>query len=878
MHRKVAPFALALVALAPVARADITIHPVAGRGIGDGRLATAASLDSPVGVAFAADGALLIADRDHHRIRRVDPTTGVITTYAGTLEGEIGTGPPDEVQLKRPVRVFLTASGDILIPEQATNRIRRIHTASGAVDVFAGNGTAGAGGDNGPAALAMLNQPNDVAEDSAGNIYIADFMNHRIRKVTPGGVISTFAGTGIPGALGDNGPAVAAQLQFPACVLVGPGDVVYICDKANNRIRRVQGGVITTVAGSGVAGFSGDGPATAAALNEPEDAAFDATGRIVFSDQGNNRVRVLDLAAGTVTTIAGTGVAGYGGEGVPATAASIAAPAGVAVAADGRVIFGERDADRVRAIDNANLVTIAGDGVSEFGGDGEPALNATFFKVEGVAEDAAGNIYVSDSGNNRIRKIDLATDLTSTIAGNGTTDFGVDEVPAVVVGLSSPSDVVVDGAGNVLISDSMHDRVRSVDPGGTIHTIVGTGVAGFSGDTGPATAAQIDFPTGLQFDAAGNLYVTDWGNNRIRKVDPAGIITTVAGNGDQSFNSDGLAATATALNRPTDVAFDAAGNMYIADTDNQRVRKVDAATGIVTTIAGTGVVGDSPDFIPAITAALDFPTDVAIDPSGNVLIADSRGNRIRRVSPNGVIDTVIGTGAPGDAGDNGPPIAAKLLTPLRINFMADGRLFIVDRDNSRIRAVGQPPPSTTTTTTLPSGIPPPGGTPNNICSNNPGTCVPGGGPKKTDCFMEFALDGAHVAGVTKATCRDGDATCDRDQTPGQCTIRVRACFGGSDRRISQCQASPVRNVKLLKPKAEASVFMTAVSSLQGAHAVAGRKPAVSFDTPTSGCSGAMDVVVRRHGSRSGKMTLQAVAAAGSGKDIDRLVLICTPGS
>jgi len=841
----------------PASAQTDTITTVAGRGIGDGRAATAASLDLPSGIAVATDGGLLIADSQHNRVRRVDPATGTITTLAGTLEGSAGDGgTPDTAELKDPRRVFITKAGDILIVEHDGARIRRIRKDNGLLDTV-------------PVAVGLpalaLQQPNDVAEDSLGNLYIADMKGHRVLRVSPLGVTISFAGTGTSGFSGDNGPAASAALSFPACVLVAPGDVIYICDKANHRLRRVQCGIITTVAGTGVAGFTGDGAGTTVALNEPEDMILVA-GNIVFSDQENNRIRQLNLANGQVTTLAGTGPSGYAGENVPA-ASTLASPMGMAATSDVRILFAERDANRLRALAGGTITTVAGDGVAEFGGDGGAALDATFHLVEGVAADASGNLFISDSGNNRIRKVDGATGTVTTIAGNGTTNFGVDGVPATVVGVDSPSDVVVDSAGNVIFSDTHHHRVRSVDTTGTIHTIIGNGTAGFAGDNGPASAAQIASPTGLALDAAGNLYIADFDNNRVRKVDTAGNVTTVAGDGNPGFNGDGLAATATSLNAPTDMAFDASGNMYIADLRNERVRRLDAASGVITTIAGTGDALSSDDFLPAVTATLKNPTDVAVDASGNVLIADSGSNRIRRVAPNGVIDSIVGSRTPGYSGDGGPPLQARLLTPLRTFMAPNGQLLVVERDNAVIRAVGAGSGG---------GGGGGGGGGNGDPDCTKGTCSPGGGPRKTDCFLEFNTG---LGSGQRVTCKDGDPTCDLDQTPRQCTVAVKLCFGVADPRLSKCTPQGVTSVLIAQPKGTAaSPVVTALGSMASANVGGGAKPLISFSTPATGCSATSQIVVPIT-KKKGKVVLRTMASIGAGKgkrDPDTLTITCVP--
>jgi sugar lactone lactonase YvrE len=890
MNHSIAHRALPLAALlvsATAAHADYTVHAVAGRGIGDGRLAVAASLDRPTGVTVLADGTILIADSQHHRIRRVDLATSVITTLAGTFEGTFGNGlPAAAAQLKVPVRVHVTQAGDLLIVDQGSNRIRRVQMATGIIEAWAGTGAAGYGGDGGLATAATLNRPNDVAEDAAGNVYIADFGNHVVRRVDPSGIITTVAGTGVEGFDGDGGPAVEAQLRFPSCVVLAPTGTLFICDKGNHRVRRIQAGIISTAAGNGNAGFTGDGTATAVPLREPEDATFDPTGRLVVSDLKNGRLRAIDLAAGTITTIA----------------SGLSEPSGVAVDGAGRLLFAERGAHRVAALaSDGTITTVAGDGIARFGGDGGGRLDATLRQVKGVALDGAGNIFISDDGNNRIRRVDVATGLVATVAGNGTTAVAVDGVPATVVGLDAPSDVVVDAAGTMLIADTGHHRVRTVRPDGIIGTLAGTGEPGYAGDGGSATAAMLTRPTGLALDAAGNVYVADFGNHVIRRVTPAGTIETIAGTGTPGAEGDGGPAVAAQLNGPTDMTVDGAGNVFIADFQNQRVRRVDAGTGIITTVAGTGVAGSSDDFLPAVTAALNGPSDVVIDPNGNLLIADSRSNRIRRVSTVGVIDTVAGSRVPGGVGDGGSALDATFLTPLRLMATPDGRIFVSDENNSRVRLLvpdgvdpGLPPEGP---------MPPPedpgggggggggGGNAGDSCRGTRKQCLVGGGSKKTDCYMEFWVDAPPTGKRNKAECKDGD-DCDRDNEPGQCTIRMTACFNNADSRLAKCTPAPVTSVQLMRPKASsakpgesdvAAKLVKALGGLAPGQVTGDVKPLVTFnravDTDTK-CASSFTVTVPTRGRKKGKMKIAMKAfidgRGARSRDVDKLTITCLP--
>ena len=293
--------------------------------------------------------------------------------------------------------------------------------------------------------------------------------------------------------------------------------------------------------------------------------------------------------------------------------------------------------------------------------DGGPAVEAELYNPAGVAVDGAGNLYIADASNNGIRKVD-STGTITTIAGTGELGFSGDGGPAVEAELYDPAGVAVDSAGNLYIADSGNQRIRKVDLTGTITTIAGTGEFGFSGDGGPAVEAELHSPRGVAVDSAGNLYIADSRNRRIRKVDSTGTITTIAGTGEFGFSGDGGPAVEAELRSPRGVAVDSAGNVYIADSGNRRIRKVDS-TGTITTIAGTGEFGFSGDGGPAVEAELRSPYGVAVDSAGNVYIADVIDQRIRKVDSTGTITTIAGTGEFGFSGDGGPAVEAELRRP-----------------------------------------------------------------------------------------------------------------------------------------------------------------------------------------------------------------------
>ena len=521
------------------------------------------------------------------------------------------------------------------------------------IETVAGGGPVG---DGGPATAAQLNIPRGVAVDGAGNLYIADRDNHSIRKVDAAGVISTVAGDGTLGFGGDGGPAVAAQLDSPFGVALDAAGNLYIADRGNHSIRKVDpAGGISTVAGDGTRGFGGDGgPATAAQLYVPSGVAVDGAGNLYIADRGNRRIRKVD-PAGVISTVAGDGTLGFGGDGGPATAAQLNYPSGVAPDGAGNLYIADRDNHRIRKVDAAGAITtVAGGGPV---GDGGAATAAQLWSPNSVAPDGAGNLYIADTRNNRIRKVDSAG-VISTVAGDGTRGFGGDGGPATAAQLWSPNSVAPDGAGNLYIADGVNNRIRKVDSAGVISTV----------------AAQLANPRGVALDGAGNLYIADFGNHRIRKVDAAGMITTVAGDGTEGSGGDGGPAVAAQLNRPAGVAADGAGNLYIADFGNQRIRKVDSA-GVISTVA----------------AQLFYPSGVAPDGAGNLYIADSGNQRIRKVDSAGVISTVAGDGRGGYSGDGGTATAARLSNPAGVAVDGSGNLYIADTGNHRIRRLTPAP-------------------------------------------------------------------------------------------------------------------------------------------------------------------------------------------
>jgi trimeric autotransporter adhesin len=332
------------------------------------------------------------------------------------------------------------------------------------------------------------------------------------------------------------------------------------------------------------------------------------------------------------------------------------------------------------------ITTIAGNGTAGYLGDNGPAISAELNLPTAVAIDTLGNLYIADYLNNRIRKVNAFGNIT-TIAGNGTAGYNGDGGPATAAELNSPTGIAIDAIGNIYIADHLNSCVRKINTSGIIVTYAGdgSGLSGYTGDGGAATLARLSLPATITVDATGNMFIAENDNSVIRKVNYLGIISTVAGNGTSYYGADGVMATATTLDGPWGVAVDAMGNLYIADNNTYRIRKVNA-TGIITTIAGTGVTGFSGDGGPATAAQLSSAAGLALDKFGNVYFTDVTNDRIRKINPGGIISTVAGGGTFG-LGDNGPATAARLYFPSGITFDKDCNLYIADMHNNRVRYV-----------------------------------------------------------------------------------------------------------------------------------------------------------------------------------------------
>ena len=786
---------------------------------GDGGPATSAELNHTEGVAVDRAGNLYIADWQNNRVRKVDAGTGAITTVAGNgTAGFSGDGAAaTSAELKGPTGVIVDPSGNLYIADQANNRVRKVDVATGIITTIAGNGTASFSGDGGLATNAAMFSPTDLTLDSAGNLYISDNANNRIRKVAAGtGIITTYAGNGTAGFAGDSGAATSAALNSPAGLVMDNAGNLYIADVTNNRIRKVAAGtgIITTYAGTGVTGFAGDGGAAASAqFNTPARLALDSAGNLFIDDQSNNRIREIFVATGIITTVAGNGTAGFSGDGGPGTAAAFNSPIGIAIDSANNLYISDFYNNRVRklaitannfpstvvgstsAVQNVLLQTtatetitsitvpqsqggkqeysvgtitgcniggsnvagtvcsipitftpaypgrrwiplqvvtstgninfgltgigvgplavltpglvstVAGTGTAGFAGNNGPANSARLNTAQGITVDSLGNFFIADSANYCVRKVTAGTGVITTVAGICTTPgYSGNGGPATSAKMYDPVAVAVDSAGNLYVADYVDDVVWKVTAAnGIISVVAGNATQGYSGDGGPATSAQLYGPAGVALDRVGNLYITEFNNYRIRKVNAGtGIITTVAGNGTGGYGGDGGPATSARLLQPYGITVDDSGNIFFDDGGNNRVRKIAANTGIITTIAGNGTGGYSGDGGLATSAQVQFPSAITLDSAGNLYFADELNHRVRRIDTAGTITTIAGNGTGNYSGDSGPATKAELFYPQGVSLDGLGNIYIADTKNHRVRQVNvsQSPLNYPTATTV----------------------------------------------------------------------------------------------------------------------------------------------------------------------------------
>ncbi len=690
--------------------------------------------DTPFGVALDRKGFLWIADSGNQVIRRINLANGASENVAGQLgvpgsQDGVGSGAtfsnPTAIAIEPvPLASLLEGSAppvSVIVADAGSGLIRRVSEDGqvSTIPVFDELPPAQVSASHGIgrqlAAPFRFARPTGVAVDRFGVIYVSD---------TDSGALFSIASDGRLASIG--GPGTLSQ---PRAVAISSTGLLAVADGASS-VRAVRFGspAIISVSPNQVSPDGGQlveirgrnfSPETQVVLNGSViDAIVNRSGYITFVTpplptgplvlRVQNRGGAADgellvseppdqLQPGEITTFAGGGAAAR--DGSVGSRALTSSPSGLALDNQGNLYISERLGNRIRFLDAVTGVvgSAAGSGLTEPFADNTTAVEATFSGPADVAVDTSGNIFVADTANHRVRRVDADTRMVTTVAGTGQPGFGLDGNPAVNEPLNSPRGVAVDASGTVYIADTGNHRIRRVGRSGIITTLAGNGQPGSSGDNGAAPLARLNAPEGVAVDANGDVFIADTGNNRIRRVDPQGFIHAFAGTGQAAFTGDGGAPEAAAFNRPEAVAIDSTGGVHIADTGNNRIRAVlatRAGNRVVSTVAG-GACCPQGDRIPATASMLFGPSGVAVDTGGNIWISDTNNQRVRRVEArSGLIETVLGGDNQGDAGSNrGGP---AFLLPYDVAFDSQGNLFIADRDGFRVRRVDAQSGETTT--------------------------------------------------------------------------------------------------------------------------------------------------------------------------------------
>ena len=641
---------------------------------------TAARFWIPAGLAVDNSGSIYVADVFNHAIRKVTPQ-GVVTTLAGLL-GTFGSadGTGSDARFYFPSQVAVDTTGNVYVTDGGNNTIRRV-TPEGVVTTLAG--LAGhPGSANGTNSDARFNGPDGVAVDGVGNVYVADFENFTIRKLTPVGtnwVVTTIAG--VAGSAGSaNGTNSAARFHFPQCLAFDGAGNLYVADTENFTVRKVTplgtNWVVTTIAGSAGSFGSVDGTNSTARFDGFAGLAVDAATNIYVADTDNHTIRKV-TPVGTnwvVTTLAGLARNPGSVDGTN-SAARFDAPYRVAVDNAGYIYVADTFNDAIRKLTavgtNWVVTTLAGLGGVHGSSEGT-GTNATFSGPSSVAVDSAGTVYVADQVNHTIRKVTSAGEVTTLagLAAYGGSQNGTGSAAR----FNHPDGVAVDGAGNVYVGEYYNGALRKVTSAGVVTTL----------------ATDLGSPYGVAVDSANNIYVADVEGCTIRKVTRFGSVTTLAGNVGLSGNADGIGSVAR-FNQPSGVAVDSATNIYVADRWNHTIRKVTPA-GVVTTIAGQAGISGSVDGI-GNASRFNYPSGIAVDSDANVYVTDTYNNTIRKLTPVGTswfVTTLGGiTGFYGTA--DGTGIVARFCNPNGVAVDSTGNLYVADFYFNTIRK-GYPPP------------------------------------------------------------------------------------------------------------------------------------------------------------------------------------------
>ncbi len=688
------------------------ISVIAGVGQRAGIPAREADAGWPMGVVRRPDGDLVVIDYQWHRIWRID-RDGTLHAFAGDgIAGDSGDGGPAAgARFRHPHDLYQDRHGNLFLSDLGNFTIRRIDYETGIITRVAGNGKIGRGGDGGPALDAELDCTCGVAVDPDGTVYLSSEWTNNIRRIdAQTGIVETvfghharhypseqgdsrpYSGRGLSlgGYHGDGGPAKDAGFNHPEHLAFDSTGNLYVCDNSNDRVRRIdmRSGMIDTVLGNGQRASNGDGgPAAEASTLMPDAICLDVHDNLYVGEKYGYRVRKVERETGLVRTLAGTGEPGFGEEGLPGPITRCnSVEAGICADPDGTVFWGDCSGRLRRCDGGTGIVTTILGGTSVH--DGENARAGFLNGPGGLSVGPGGTIHIADVWNQRIRSIDPDTGIVRTIAGTGARAYGGDGGPAVDAHLGNPHDVSVDRAGRVVIADTRHGHVRRIDRDGVIRNVAGAAFQWDKGDGGPALSACLMHVLAVTHGPDDDIYIGDAGCGRIRRVDArTGIITTVAGIGLPGNAGDGGPATQARIGSPTAIRVDGSGHLYFADDRYHVIRRVDADTGEISTLTGTGEAGFAPDGTRAASAAISVPRGLDLDKEGRVYFSDSGNNRVRRISGNGLIETVAGSGDYGDTDQSVPALDTPLNEPHGLCFFGNDVLLVSDHYNNRLKAV-----------------------------------------------------------------------------------------------------------------------------------------------------------------------------------------------
>jgi sugar lactone lactonase YvrE len=675
------------------------VNSIAGTGtpgaIINGQAASRAALGAALSPAATDSRNIFIGSKDlGWKIQQIGPS-GTISTIAGNYRYFYGDGRfPLNAALGPKLAVSVSPTSQVVITDISNVRLRII-TPDPVITTIAGTGASGYSGDEGLAYTARFSTPTATATDMSGGIYIADRINRILRRISDS-TITTYAGTPlVSGSTGDGGPATAATLGEPFGLAINTSNTVYFTDLSNCAIREVTtGGVIQRIAGTYVSGYGGDGGlAVNALLSTPRGIAVDTNNNIFFCDTGNSRIRRIDAATQIIETIAGNGTRAYGGDGGLAINASLSTPTGIGIDLAGNVYVADTDNQCVRYINMATqrITTVAGKPRQQgYAGDTSFATFALLNSPSHIAVDRnSGYYYIADEGNSRIRYVDPVTRVIYTAAGNGSPLYTGDGGNASAAVFGSIACLTRDSADNLYVVDDTAHTIRVINLSTNIITAVtGTGVPGFSGEGGLATLARISSPQTIVVDSNANLYFTDRDNQRIRKITAGGVISTLAGTGVAGYNGDSISSISANLSSPTALAIDRTGSLYVADVNNNRIRKVGTdPSSIITDYAGSGIYGSPIQGESLASTTLGSTTSLAVDSNLQVYFTDVNTHGVWKLNSEvNTVDALSRTSTAGSyLGDAGPLSNAYFNTPTGITIDASGNYVISDQGNSRLR-------------------------------------------------------------------------------------------------------------------------------------------------------------------------------------------------